>query len=106
MSMVYFSVQSEQDLSDIVVGLLLWTKISISEEQALRYADDIYLMAFTIPNLTYHPECKYLMHRRYGEYHLKYQRNNRTTWYIIYDIDPVSGDILINRITSNHMTME
>ena len=36
-----FNEQSEQDLSDIVIGLLLWTKISITEEEALRYAEDI-----------------------------------------------------------------
>ena len=103
--MVYFNVQAEQDLSDIVVGLLLWKKVSISEEQALQYADDIYLMGYTIPDLTYHQKCKYLTHRQYGEYQLKYKRNNRTTWYIIYDIDPESGNILVNRIINNHQTL-
>ena len=39
--MVYFSVQAEQDISDIVIGLLLWKKVSISEEEALGYNDDI-----------------------------------------------------------------
>lgn len=106
MSRVYFNVQAEQDLSDIITGLLLWTKVSISEEEALGYADDIYLFAHTISELTHHQKCKYLMHRLYGEYHLKYKRNSRTTWYIIYDINPVSGDILINRIISNHITQE
>ena len=104
--MVYFSVQAERDLSDIVIGLLLWTKISISEKQVLQYADDIYSMAHTISDLAYHQKCVYLVHRQYGEYNLKYKRNNRTTWYIIYDIDPMSGDILINKITSNHTTVE
>ena len=104
--MVYFSVLSEQDLSDIVTGLLLWTKVSISEEQALQYADDIYAMAHTIPDLAYHQKCTYIMHKQHGEYQLKYKRNYRTTWYIIYDIDTKSGDVLINRIISNYMTVE
>ena len=104
--MVYFSVQAEQDLSDIVVGLLLWKKVSISEEEALGYIDDIYLVAHTIPDIAYHQRCTYLMHQQHGEYQLKYKRNNRTTWYIIYDIDPISGYILINKIISNHITVE
>ena len=106
MGKVCFSVQAEQDLSDIVIGLLLLTKVSISEKEALRYVDDIYLMALTIPDMTYHTKCKYLIHRQYGKYHLKYKRNNRTEWYIIYDIDHVSQNILINKIISNHMTSE
>ena len=106
MSKVYFNGQSEQDLSDIITGLLLWTKVSISEEQAHQYVDDIYSTAHTIPDLTYHQKCTYIVHKQYGEYQLKYKRNYRTTWYIIYDIDPKSDDMLINRIISNYMTVE
>ena len=106
MSKVFFSEQSEQDLSDIVVGLLLWTKVPITEEHALRYADDIYLVAHTIPNLSFHRKCQYNIHQQYGEYQLKYKRNKNTTWYIIYDIEPISGNILINKIISNHTTLE
>ena len=104
MSMVYFSLQAEQDLSDVVTGLLLWTKVSISEDEALSYVDDIYDVAFTIPDVTYHQKCQYLMHRLHGEYHLKYKRNNRTTWYIIYDIDAFNN-IYVNKIISNHLTI-
>jgi len=39
MNRVFFNEQSEQDLSDIIIGLLLWTKVSITEEEALRYAE-------------------------------------------------------------------
>ena len=106
MSKVFFNEQSEQDLSDIVVGLLLWTKVSITEEEALRYADDIYVMAQSIPNLLCHKKCKYITHRQYGEYQLTYKRNRRTTWYIIYDIEQNSGNVLINKIVSNYMTIE
>jgi len=105
MNKVYFSKQAEQDLSDIVIGLLLWTKISISEEQAFQYVDDIYAEAYKISDLIYHQKCKYLMHCQYGEYQLKYKRNNRTTWYIIYDIIPYSRNVLINKIISNYMTL-
>jgi hypothetical protein len=104
MSRVFFNVRAEQDMSDIVTGLLLWTKVSISEEEALKYVDDIYIMANSISDLTYHQKCKYFMHCQYGEYNFKYKRNYRTTWYIVYDIDPLSGDIFINRIISNHIT--
>ena len=106
MNKVYFSEQSEQDLSDIVVGLLLWPKVTITEIEALQYVDDIYDMAYTIPDLSYHQKCTYKMHCQYGEYHLKYKRNYRTTWYIIYDIDLFSGNILIQRIISNYKTVE
>ena len=103
--MVYFSIQSEQDMSDIVTGLLLWAKVSISEEQALQYVNDIYTIAFHIPDLVYHQKCAYLIHKQHGEYQLKYKRNYKTAWYIIYDIDPISGDILITRIINNYMTV-
>ena len=106
MSKVYFSEQSEQDLSDIVVGLLLWQKVTITEEETLQYVDDIYDMAYTIPDLSYHHKCTYVMHRQYGEYHLKYKRNYRTTWYIIYDIDLFSGNFKIQRVISNYKTVE
>jgi len=103
---VYFSDDSEQDLSDIVVGLLLWQKVTITEEEALQYVDDIYDMAYTIPDLSYHLKCTYNMHRQYGEYNLKYKRNYRTTWYIIYDIDLFSGNYLIQRVINNYKTIE
>jgi hypothetical protein len=106
MNKVLFSKQSEQDLSNIVFGLLLWTKISITEEEALQYADDIYLIAHSIPHLSYHQKCKYHIHQQYGEYQLKYKRNKRTTWYIIYDIEPDYGNILINKIINNYLTAE
>ena len=106
MNRVIFSAQSEHDLSDIVTGLLLWEKVTITEEEALRYVDDIYFIAYTIPTLLYHQKCKYEIHRQCGEYNLKYRRNNRTTWYIIYDIDVYSNDVLIQRIISNYKTIE
>ena len=106
MNRVFFNEQAEQDLSEIVIGLLLWTKISITEEEALQYADDIYLMAQTIPDLSYHQKCQYNMHRQYGKYQLKYKRNKRTTWYIIYDIEDDSGNVFINKVISNYMTLE
>ena len=106
MNRVFFSVQSEQDLSDIVVGFLLWSKVIISEDEALRYADDIYIVAKSIPDLPYHQECQCKMHLQHGEYQQKYCRNKRTTWYIIYDIEPFSGNVLINKIISNHVTIE
>jgi hypothetical protein len=106
MNRVIFNEQSEQDLSDIIIGLLLWKKAKMTEEQAFQYVDDIYYIAYTIPNMSYHQKCKFKIHRRYGAYHLKYKRNNRTTWYIIYDIDTNSNDILIQRIISNYKTIE
>ena len=105
MKRVFFNEQSEQDLSDIVIGLLLWTKISITEEEAFRYADDIYFAAQSIPDLLHHKKCQYNIHRQYGKYQLNYKRNRRTTWYIIYDIEPNSGNILINKIISNYKTI-
>jgi len=106
MSKVLFSKQSEKDLSNIIIGLLLWKKISITEEEALQYADDIYLIAHSILHLSYHQKCKYRIHQLYGEYQLKYKRNKRTTWYIIYDIELNSGNILINKIINNYITIE
>jgi hypothetical protein len=104
MNKVYFSVQAEQDLSDIVVGLIFWQKFEITEPEALLYADDIYDIALTIPMLSVHQKCKYQMHREYGLYQYSYRRNSRTIWYIIYNIDSFTNDILIEKIISNHTT--
>jgi hypothetical protein len=98
MKRVFFNEQSEQDLSDTVIGLLLWKKVTITEEEALRYADDVYEMAQSIPYLLQHKKCQYDAHEQYGKYQLKYRRNRRTTWYIIYDIEHNSGNILIELI--------
>ena len=106
MNKVYFSNNAEQDISNIVIGLLLWTKVSISVDEAFRYVDDIKLIAYSIPELAYHQKCRYIMHKEHGEYQIKYKRNYKTTWYIIYNIDPETGDVLINKIINNHLTLK
>lgn len=60
---------------------------------------------YKIENLFFHEKAKYDTHKLYGEYIHTYKANAHTHWYIIYDISP-NGDIWINKIINNHMTVK
>ena len=43
-------------------------------------------------------------HKNYGNYVYVYKRNRATTWYIIYNV--IQNDVYIEKIISNHLTVE
>jgi hypothetical protein len=43
-------------------------------------------------------------HLKHGTYTYPYKRNQKTTWYIVYNID-LSGNIFVNKIISNYLTV-
>ena len=104
MRKVRFNIQAEQDLSDIVIGLLHWEKIKLTEEQALQYVDDIYDSALEIAKTETHTPCRYKEHLEYGTYFVRYRRNSRTVWYIIYNV--YDNCIYIEKIINNYMTID
>ena len=83
MKKVLFNKQAEQDLSNIIIGLLHWGKVKLTEEQALLYVDDIYECALEVSNAKAHIAYRYKEHLKYGAYFIRYRRNSRTVWYII-----------------------
>jgi len=103
--MVYYSRQADNDLDDILEGLLSCRKFVLSRDFCLNYISDIIDVCDKLPSKTYHANAVYEMHKRYGEKVYKYSRNKNTVWYIIYNRDSW-GNIFVNKIISNYLTIE
>ncbi len=101
--MVIFNSQSEDDLVLILYGLLTWEKHSISIEHAQAYLNDIKSECYAIEAKTYHFKTTKPEHKQFGSKIHTYKRNKQTQWFVIYEIDSFNN-ILINHITSNHLT--
>jgi len=101
--MVIFNSDSEDDLVSILYGLLTWEKHIIELEHARSYLNDIKEECYSLNSKTYHFKTTHPEHKQYGSKIHTYKRNKQTHWYIIYDIDN-QGNVLINHITSNHIT--
>jgi hypothetical protein len=65
-------------------------------DSAIDYAAAIYDFIYRIPQQRY----KATENTRYGNYYASYKANQRTTWFICFDI---KGDqFIISHITNNH----
>jgi len=102
--MVYYSKQADNDLDNILDGLLTWQKHTLSREFCLNYISDIIDVCDSLDTKEIHFNAVYETHKRYGNMVHKYSRNKSTTWYIIYDFDSYNN-IYINKIISNHLTI-
>lgn len=102
--MVYYSIQADNDLDNILEGLLTWKKFSLTREFCLSYVSDIIDICDSLDTKTQHFNAVYETHKQYGEKVHKYNRNKATTWYIIYDLD-LFNNVYINKIISNHLTI-
>jgi len=102
--MVLFKQTAREDLKEIRIGLLYWEKIELSKNFIHSYMDDIIDECYLIDKKTVHFNTTYETHKKYGEKVHTYRRNANTTWYIIYNIDE-NGNIFINKIISNYMTV-
>ncbi len=58
---------------------------------------------YSIEAKTYHFKTAKPEHKQYGSKIHTYKRNKQTQWFVIYEIDNLNN-ILINHITSNHLT--
>jgi uncharacterized membrane protein len=101
--MVYLSNQTRVDLNDIRQGLLTWNKFELSEAFIIEYINNIVDVCYLLNNILYHFNTEYEYHKQFGSNVYKFRVNPKTTWYIIYDID-IHDNILVNKITSNHIT--
>ncbi|GHT72658.1 hypothetical protein FACS189456_1770 [Bacteroidia bacterium] len=101
--MVYLSSTAINDLENILIGLMTWAKHPLSLEHAEKYVDDISNICYTLDTKPYHANTTYAIHKQYGTKVHTYKRNQRTVWYIIYDLD-MYNNIYVQKIISNYQT--
>ena len=101
--MVFYSFEAYDDMDNIFYGLLNWqTKNNqpyMSYEEVVKYRNALFDFGDSL-DTKFHFRAEYPDHLKYGSYVAPYKKNNRTTWYFIYDIE--NGNIHINRIMSNY----
>ncbi|MDR1781280.1 MAG: hypothetical protein LBR50_11245 [Tannerella sp.] len=102
--MVFYSEQADNDLDNILDGLLHWEKFALTQDFCLDYVSSIIDVCDSLDSLSYHASATYETHKQYGDKVYAYLRNRSTTWYIIYNVD-FAGNILVNKIISNHLTV-
>jgi hypothetical protein len=103
--MVFYNKQAENDLEEILEGLLSWQKVTLTRDFCLSYVADLIDVCDSLDTKTSHSKTVYETHKLHGENVHKYSRNKTTTWYIIYNISPLN-EIFIEKIISNHLTIK
>ncbi|GHT09857.1 hypothetical protein AGMMS4956_00260 [Bacteroidia bacterium] len=105
--MVFYSSQADDDLQNIFDGLLQWKtqngQIHMDFLAVEKYLNDILDVCDGVESITFHLLTKYIDHQQYGNYVVRYKRNRRTTWYIIYNIQ--GNDFFIEKIMNNYQTL-
>lgn len=104
MKKVYYSYRAKNDLIEIFRGLLHWKKHEMTIEHVQSYIEDIQFEAKKLLFKAYHIRTKHLLHKQYGRYKHRYQKH-RTSWYLIYNIDVISGNVFIEKILNNYITV-
>lgn len=102
--MVLYSDRVNNDLDNILYGMLEWEKFTLTFEHISNYISDIISVCDKLDQTSYHANTKYKIHKQFGSKVYKYRRNKNTTWYIIYDYSKQHNLVYINHITSNHTT--
>jgi hypothetical protein len=102
--MVIYNQIAEQDLIDILYGLITWEKHILSDEHCERYVDEIADVIDTICKKTFHRKCVLESHLKYGTKVFTYRRNKNTVWYFIYNWDNDNRIAYLNKIMNNHIT--
>jgi hypothetical protein len=102
--MVFISDRAKIDLDNIIVGLLEWEKVVLTVDEVMRYVDDIVDICYHLDAVGYRHKATHEEHLKHGTYAYPYKRNKKTTWYIVYDVD-LFGNIFVNKITSNYLTV-
>ncbi|GHT50621.1 hypothetical protein FACS189440_18360 [Bacteroidia bacterium] len=107
MNNVFWKDKALYDLDDCLDALMFPkynNRPPFSYEEAIDYRDNVMAFAFALRDKVLHTDCKYEIHKMYGEKVARYERNKNTQYYIIYNIDTI-GDIFIERIMTNHITL-
>lgn len=98
--MVFYSTDAEDDLTQILIGLICWKKHPLSREHAIKYVSKIRIICDSIGQKSQHISTRNDL-KEFGYYTYYYRRNKSTVWFIIYDISQ-SNHVFINRILSSH----
>jgi hypothetical protein len=102
--MVFYSIRAENDLDDILSGMLNWKRVTLSYEHVSNYVLDIIEICESLDQPGFHFDTKYRIHKQFGKKIFPYRRNKNTTWYIIYDYDKIHNIVYIQHIMPNHTT--
>ncbi|MDR0506354.1 MAG: hypothetical protein LBH32_06015 [Dysgonamonadaceae bacterium] len=107
--MVFFNKSALDDIEEIFVGLLEWkTKDNLQPimtfDEVWEYRNDLLKVGNSLDTLSYHAETQYEIHKKYGQFVLRYDRNKRTRWYFIYN--KTGKTVFINKIISNYLTIQ
>jgi len=107
--MVFYSKTALDDIENIFVGLLTWTtkdnfQPKMSFDEVWKYRNDVYNEGLSLDKLHFHFKTTFEAHKRFGQFVHRFDRNKRTQWYIIYNIDK-ENNILINKIINNYLTV-
>ena len=107
MIQVFWKNQALYDLEDCIDSLMLSqnpNRPSLTYEEAIDYKNDIINFALSLRNRKTHTNCVYAIQKVFGEKAARYDRNKTTQYYIVYNLD-LSGNIQIERIMTNHITI-
>ncbi|MDR3219813.1 MAG: hypothetical protein LBU22_12710 [Dysgonamonadaceae bacterium] len=107
MSQVFWRNQALTDLDHCIDALMFpepANRPSLTYEDAIDYKNDIVTFALSLRNRIRHIACVYEIHKQYGSKVARYDRNKNTQYYIIYNVD-TEGNIYVERIMTNHITI-
>ena len=105
--MITFSPNSKIDLENCLDALLFPinpNKQPLTYEEAHNYIDDIVTFVYSLATKIRHIDCVFEIHKVYGEKAARYDRNKQTQYYVVYNIDS-HGNIYVERIMTNHITI-
>jgi len=105
--MVFFNKSALDDIEEIFVGLLEWsTKDNFQPimtfDEVWDYRNDLFNIGNSLDTLSFDAKPQYDIHKQYGQFIYRYNRNQNTMWYFIYD--KVGNAVYINKIISNYFT--
>jgi len=103
--MVFFNKSALDDIEQVFIGLLEWhshKQLRMTFDEVWNYRNSLFDVGNSLDMLSYHAETQYEIHKQYGKYVYRYDKNQRTQWYFIYD--RMEEDIFINKIINNYQT--
>lgn len=105
--MVFYKQSALDDLEELFVSLLSWQTENYQRILDLpfvvQYRDDIKSVCDSLDKESYNRKAVYRLHKEFGKYIYQYKRNNRTSWYIIYN--KLGNDVYIEKIINNYKTL-
>ncbi len=104
--MAIYNESARQALEDILYGLITWEKHPLDFEHAKQYVAEIRQASDTICRKSYHQNCSYNQHKKYGEKVHVYNRNGQTQWYFIYNWETLNRVAFVNKILNNYITTD